>query len=101
MKTIGALFYMLKNPSYLKPDRICKTVCDINLEELKGLGIKYLALDKDQTITAQDGFEYFNEDIKQWIGKAKITFGDKNIAFLTNTSRYFRSFNTSFDPVIR
>ncbi len=53
-----------------KADYICKTVYDINIEEIKNKGIKMVLLDIDNTIISWDSSEITCE-LRDWIEELK------------------------------
>ncbi|ADQ45707.1 HAD superfamily (subfamily IIIA) phosphatase, TIGR01668 [Caldicellulosiruptor kronotskyensis 2002] len=53
-----------------KPDMICKSILDIDLETLLKRGINYLIIDIDNTIVAWGEFEV-RDEIIEWLEKAQ------------------------------
>lgn len=58
---------------FLKPDYNLKSIYDINLEELKNLGIKAMLFDLDSTIMASKSGTYSDKMI-EWLKKVKENF---------------------------
>ena len=58
---------------FLKPDYDIKNIYDINLEELKSLGIKAILFDLDSTIMASKSGCY-SEEMINWLNKVKENF---------------------------
>lgn len=58
---------------FLKPDYNLKSIYDINLEEIKNLGIKAMLFDLDSTIMASKSGSYSDEMI-EWLKKVKENF---------------------------
>jgi phosphatidylglycerophosphatase GEP4 len=82
----SAFPYIFK-PSLLKPDLKYKNISQINTEKLKNeFNIKYLVIDKDNTLTLPYINEYANNEIKEKINVLKYIFGENNIAILSNSA---------------
>ena len=62
----------LKN-MFIKPDYNLKRIYDINLEELKALGIKALLFDLDSTLMASKSGVY-SAQMLEWLNKVKKDF---------------------------
>jgi phosphatidylglycerophosphatase GEP4 len=78
--------YIFK-PSLLKPDLKYKNITQINSETLKNeFNIKYLVIDKDNTLTIPYINEYGNDQIKEKINEFKHFFGENNMALLSNSA---------------
>ncbi len=58
---------------FLKPDYNLKSIYEINLEELKSLGIKAILFDLDSTIMASKSGCY-SEETRNWLNKVKESF---------------------------
>ena len=58
---------------FLKPDYNLKSIYDINLEELKSLGIRAMLFDLDSTIMASKSGTY-TEEMLGWLKKVKENF---------------------------
>jgi len=84
---IKILYQVIKDINILKPTQAVKSVNGIDFVSLKEKGIRYVVFDKDQTVTLQDTFEYYNEQIVESMKKAQNTMGEDNIAFLSNSSK--------------
>lgn len=67
---------------FLKPDYNLKSIYEINLEELKSLGIKNLLFDLDSTIMASKSGCY-SEKTLQWLEHVKKEF---TIAVISNNN---------------
>jgi predicted HAD superfamily phosphohydrolase YqeG len=50
-RVVGSLYKILTKPKLLSPHLRVDRFSDLNLQELKRLGIEYLAIDKDSTLT--------------------------------------------------
>ncbi len=85
---IKILYQVIKDINILKPTQAVKSVNGIDFASLKEKGIRYVVFDKDQTVTLQDTFEYYNEQIVESMKKAQNTMGEDNIAFLSNSSKF-------------
>lgn len=81
------LYWVIKDINVLRPHQVVKDVNAINFTSLSNEGIKYVVFDKDQTVTLQDRFEYYNQNIVESMKKAQDTMGEDNIAFLSNSSK--------------
>ncbi len=68
---------------FLKPDYNLKSIYDINLEELKNLGIKAILFDLDSTIMASKSGLYTDEMLN-WLKKVKENFF---IAVISNNKK--------------
>ena len=69
---------------FLKPDYNLKSIYDIDLEELKNLGIKAVLFDLDSTIMASKSGTY-TEKMLQWLKKVKENFF---IAVISNNKNH-------------
>lgn len=58
---------------FLKPDYNLKSIYDIDLEELKNIGIKAILFDLDSTIMASKSGVY-SEEMINWLNKVKKDF---------------------------
>ena len=65
---------------FLKPDYNLKNIYEINLEELKSLGIKNLLFDLDSTLMASKS-GYYSEKTLKWLEQVKKDF---SIAVISN-----------------
>jgi len=79
---------ILADINVLRPHEAVESVTKIDYAALKAKGINYIVFDKDNTLTIQDSFQYYNEDIKNSVLQAQKTFGEKNIAILSNQSKF-------------
>lgn len=71
----------------LKPDIRAKSLCEINLEELKNKhNIKYIVFDKDNTLTIPHKNDIANKDIGERVNEFKFVFGVGNLGILSNTA---------------
>jgi len=82
------MFYrVLSDFSILKPHEYVENISKIDFVALKQRGIKYIVFDKNNTLTLQDVFEFYNVDIKGAVNQAKELFGEENIGILSNTNK--------------
>lgn len=58
---------------FLKPDYNLKSIYEINLEELKSLGIKAILFDLDSTLMASKS-GYYTEETQKWLNNVKENF---------------------------
>ena len=58
---------------FLRPDYNLKRIYDIDLEALKGSGVKAMLFDLDSTLMASKSGEY-SEEILQWLDKVRKDF---------------------------
>ena len=54
------LIKCLKSPKLLNPNVIVKDITELNPENLKLIGIKYIVFDKDNTLTITHGNKFYN-----------------------------------------
>ena len=58
---------------FIKPDYNLKSIYDIDLEELKSLGVEALLFDLDSTLMAsKSGF--YSAEVLEWLGKVRKDF---------------------------
>lgn len=77
---------VLQDLNKIRPKQAVKNVNAINFNALRDQGIKYIVFDKDQTLTLQDVFEFYNQEIIKTVQKAQTAFEKQNIVFLSNSS---------------
>jgi uncharacterized protein len=75
-RIVFSLQQAFKQRAGLKKIKTIKTICDIDVAELKEQGIKVLALDYDGVLTAHNGLQ-LSSDVDAWLRKALAVFGDK------------------------
>ena len=49
---VASIFSYLRRPRLLKPDLQVQTISDIDVNQLKAIGVRAVLLDKDNTVTA-------------------------------------------------
>ena len=85
MSKIKLLYKFLKDPQLLNPSIVVDDISKIDYKKLKNAGIHYIVFDKDNTLTKQDEFKFYNEKIEKTIQKLFENYSQKNIAVLSNT----------------
>jgi phosphatidylglycerophosphatase GEP4 len=80
------LKYLIKIKQ-LKPDIKLKHIRDLDLNKLKAENkIKYIVLDKDNTIALHKSNEIPNQEMKEILNNFLNVFGKDNVAILSNTA---------------
>lgn len=84
--SIGYTFkYIMLYNNKLRPDLFFTKFSAIDVNKIKAKGIKYIVIDKDNTITLPLTHKLYNDEIKQKINEMKNKFGNKNIIIVSNS----------------
>ena len=80
-----AIKYIMRWDNKLKPDIFYANFDEIDASRIKEKGIKFIIIDKDNTITLPLENKIYNGEIAKKINEMKKLFGKKNIAVVSNS----------------
>lgn len=79
------VWYVMRWKNKLIPDMFYRKFEEIDANGLKEKGIKYIIIDKDNTITLPLEIKVYNGEIAKKINEMKKIFGKRNIAVVSNS----------------
>ena len=71
-------------PKFLSPHLVLNSFSDLNLVALKEIGIKYLVIDKDNTLSLHLTKEIYDQRIYDGLQETHKLFGKNNCTILSN-----------------
>ena len=80
-----AIKYIMRWDNKLKPDIFYANFDEIDASRIKEKGIKFIIIDKDNTITLPLENKIYNGEIAKKINEMKKLFGKRNIAVVSNS----------------
>jgi phosphatidylglycerophosphatase GEP4 len=84
--TFKYLYKVKFNLRKLKPDLLCDSFSNINVNILLNNNIKYIVIDKDNTITFPHNNKIANDEILNKLNELKSIFSKDNICIVSNSA---------------
>ena len=75
---------ILKNPNIIRPHVKTKDISELNFKKMKDMGMEKIIFGKRNTITEENGFDFYNEHARYAFRDAVDEFGAENVIIVGN-----------------